>query len=223
MLTGLAAFLAAASACNRDPAVVKLANATVPKAYYQTLSGSRTAVIAVTLDARGHVAAASVYQSTGSDVLDAAALDAAKRSAYAPGETDCAPSGGTFAVDFVFDGETAPATDNDCPHSATVVNARAPHPSYWPVISGGPIRMAVEVTIGPDGRLVDARIAQSSRYMVLDQAALEAARESTYKPKTIAVPVRRQAGSGAASAREGVVCKAVTASYLFRVTFDPHR
>jgi TonB family protein len=83
--------------------------------------------------------------------------------------------------------------------------------------------MAVEVTIGPDGRLVDARIAQSSRYMVLDQAALEAARESTYKPKTIAVPVRRQAGSGAASAREGVVCKAVTASYLFRVTFDPHR
>lgn len=222
MLTGLAFLLAAAGSCNHDPSVVKLADTNVPAAYYKTLSGSRIAVVAVTLDAGGKVTAASIYQSSGSDVLDRSALDAAKRSTYTPGETNCLPSGGTFAVQLSFDGDIAPAKDKDCPHEARALTTTVPRPSQWPWTPSA-VQVAVAVTIAPDGQLLEARIAQSSGNMAMDQAALTAARQSTYEPKTIAIPVRRQAGAGSQNTNDGVACKSVTGTYLFRVTFEPNR
>lgn len=214
MLITTTAFLIAAAACNRDPAVTKLADPDVPKAYYQQLSGTRIATVAVTLDARGEVTDARIYQSTGDSTLDAAAVDAARRSTYSPGASNCAPAGGTFAVQFSFVGQTAPASG--CPHPARVTRTVVvtPQAGAWPPFDA---LVAVEITIDADGQLVDARIAPSSNNMALDQAAIASARASTYEPKTVVVPVRRQAGQ--ASESTSSVCRAVSSQYLFKVTY----
>jgi TonB family protein len=80
------------------------------------------------------------------------------------------------------------------------------------------------LTVGRDGKLVDARIAQSSGSMAPDRAALAAKRQSTYEPKMEAVPIRRQAGTGAVqnSTGAGMVCRAVIGKYFFKVTFRPY-
>lgn len=61
-----------------------------------------TAQVQVTLDAVGHVTDARIYSSTGTMSLDRAAVEAARRSTYAPSIVDCQPAGGTylFKVDF---------------------------------------------------------------------------------------------------------------------------
>ena len=214
------AFVAAAAPCEADPSVVKAAQPAVPADYLKHISGTRMAVVAVTLDAEGHVVTASIHTSTGSDMLDKAAVDAAEHSTYAPGATNCKPSGGTFAVQFSFEG-TSPDSNAVCPRAATVAFMARPDVSD---LSGlpGEVQVRVDLTIGPDGKLIDARISQSSGNMALDEAALNAARASTYRPKLIAVPVRRQAGKSQPSADDGVTCEAVTGTYRFVVTFDPH-
>jgi TonB family protein len=59
----------------------------------------------------------------------------------------------------------------------------------------------VAVTVSPTGTMESARIVQSTGNFALDQAALMAARQSTYSPKV-------------------VDCQPVTGDYLFMVTFD---
>ena len=87
---------------------------------------------------------------------------------------------------------------------ATVVNQAQPeYPDAARDQGLGEVQVAVQVTIGPSGGLIDAKIAQSANNMALDQAALAAARQSTYAPKV-------------------VNCQPVTGDYLFRVTFDPN-
>lgn len=46
--------------------------------------------------------------------------------------------------------------------------------------------VVIYVTVGPDGKLVDAQVSQSSFYPDLDLAALDAAKASTYSPPTVA-------------------------------------
>jgi TonB family protein len=214
------AFVAAAPPCQADPGVVKLADPALPAGYRNHLSGTRIAVVAVTLDAAGHVTGASIYTSSGDTVLDNAAVDAAKRSLYAPGQTNCKPSGGTFAVQVSFEGTVTQGNDV-CPREATAVSLVAPDASMLRGTTAGQIQVRVGVTIDPDGKLTTARILQSSGNMALDRAALAAARESTYRPKLIAVPVRRQAGKDQTSSSDGVTCKAVPGTYTFIVTIDP--
>ena len=87
---------------------------------------------------------------------------------------------------------------------ATVVNQAQPeYPDSARDLGLGEVQVAVTVTIGPSGNLVDAKIAQSAGNMALDQAALAAARQSTYAPKI-------------------VDCQPTTGSYYFKVTFDPN-
>lgn len=211
MLPGLASLVAAAS-CNHDPTATKLADLDVPKSVSSRLTGRRVATIAVTLDATGKITAASIYQSSGDPGLDAAALDAAKRSTYAPGASNCTPSGGTFAVQFEYTGVQTVAPDHDCPRPARVLSLVSPDAN---AIRGSgitaPTIVTVQLTIGPDGKLVDALITPpySSGNMQLDQAALAAARQSTYEPKMEATDA-------------GTVCRAVTGEYLFKVTFRPY-
>jgi TonB family protein len=60
----------------------------------------------------------------------------------------------------------------------------------------------VEVTVGPSGNLVEARVVKSSGNLSIDEAALRAARESTYSPKL-------------------VDCNPVQGNYLFRAKVQP--
>lgn len=61
-----------------------------------------TVAVRVELDASGDVLGASIQYSAGDAALDAAALEAARHSRFAPEIVDCAPHSGTylFRVDF---------------------------------------------------------------------------------------------------------------------------
>lgn len=74
----------------------------VPEAPQDAAGIQATAEVQVTLDAIGRVTDARIYSSTGTMSLDRAAVDAARRSTYAPSIVDCQPTGGTylFKVDF---------------------------------------------------------------------------------------------------------------------------
>ena len=66
----------------------------------------------------------------------------------------------------------------------------------------GATTVQVEVTVGPSGNLVGTKIYKSSNNMAIDQAALRAARQSSYSPKL-------------------VDCQPVEGDYLFRADFQP--
>jgi TonB family protein len=88
---------------------------------------------------------------------------------------------------------------------ATATNPVTPdYPDSAREMGLGEVQVTVEVTIGPSGNLQDAKIAQSGNNMAIDQAALSAARQSTYAPKI-------------------VNCQPVVGTYLFKVTFDPNQ
>src|SRR5579872_2570965 len=138
-------------------------------------------------------------------------------SASAPSEnTYKAPTTGTEQGNPQGQGTAPPAPVSTAPpgtpkpacktpyQDATVVNQAQPeYPDSARDLGLGEVQVAVTVTIGPTGNLVDAKISQSAGNMALDQAALAAARQSTYAPKI-------------------VDCQPTTGSYYFRVTFDPN-
>jgi TonB family protein len=59
--------------------------------------------VRVDLTQTGAVRAVSIARSTGDPALDAAALEAARRSTYAPEVTDCAPQPGSYLFRVEFD------------------------------------------------------------------------------------------------------------------------
>jgi protein TonB len=76
--------------------------AVVPEAPEDAAGIKATAQVQVTLDDRGRVTDTRIFSSTGTMSLDRAAVDAARRTTYAPSIVDCQPTGGTylFKVDF---------------------------------------------------------------------------------------------------------------------------
>jgi protein TonB len=100
-------------------------------------------------------------------------------------------------------GTPKPACKTPYQDATVVQQAQPEYPDQAREQGLGEVQVAVRVTIGPSGSLVNAAIAQSAGNMALDQAALAAARQSTYAPKI-------------------VNCEPVTGDYLFRVTFDPN-
>lgn len=91
-----------APACSEPYVSAHTIDAISPSAPEDAAGMEGTAEIQVSLDAAGRVTDVRVYHSTGSMGLDRAALDAARRSTYAPQIVDCQPAGGTylFRVDF---------------------------------------------------------------------------------------------------------------------------
>jgi protein TonB len=86
---------------------------------------------------------------------------------------------------------------------ATVTNPVQPdYPESARDLGLGAVSVEVEVTVGPSGNLIDAKVYKSSSNMAIDQAALRAARQSTYSPKL-------------------VDCQPATGNYLFRADFQP--
>ena len=100
-------------------------------------------------------------------------------------------------------GTPKPACKTPYQDATVVQQAQPEYPDSAREQGLGEVQVAVKVTIGPSGSLVNATISQSAGNMALDQAALAAARQSTYAPKI-------------------VNCEAVEGDYLFRVTFDPN-
>jgi|SRR5579884_765453 len=87
---------------------------------------------------------------------------------------------------------------------AQAVNAVTPeYPDSAREQGLGEVQVTVVVTISPTGQLVNATMGQGSGNMAMDQAALAAARQSTYAPKI-------------------VNCQPVEGTYNFKVTFDPN-
>lgn len=66
----------------------------------------------------------------------------------------------------------------------------------------GPVVVYVQVTVNPDGTIARAVITQSSNNSAIDQAALRAARTSTYSPKLVG-------------------CNAVTGTNVFPINMIP--
>ena len=89
-------------ACSQPYAEARTIDAVVPEAPEDAAGLTGSAQVQVTLDDRGRVTDARIYLSTGFMALDRAAVDAARRSTYAPQVVDCEPLGGTylFKVDF---------------------------------------------------------------------------------------------------------------------------
>ena len=69
---------------------------------------------------------------------------------------------------------------------ASVIDAMSPaYPDSAREQGLGDVSVLVQVTIDAQGRLIDARIAQSSHNLAIDQAALRAARLTTYEPRIV--------------------------------------
>jgi TonB family protein len=84
---------------------------------------------------------------------------------------------------------------------ATASNAVTPdYPDSARELGLGDVTVMVEVTVGPTGALEAASVERSGGNMAIDQAALRAARESTYLPKI-------------------VNCAPTSGTYLFRADF----
>jgi TonB family protein len=100
----------------------------------------------------------------------------------------------------------AAAPNPACPHpnaEATItdqVSAQYPARAYNSGFRSATVE--VEVTVGPSGNLVDAGVIKSSGNLSIDEAALRAARQSTYSPKL-------------------VECNPVQGNYLFRAKVQP--
>lgn len=62
-----------------------------------------TSVIRVDLSDDGGISGTYVATSSGSSILDRAAIGAAKSMVYAPATQSCAPTSGSYAVEVTFD------------------------------------------------------------------------------------------------------------------------
>lgn len=99
------------------------------------------------------------------------------------------------------------APDTACTTPYKDVLVTMPAPPKWPASARTDVKTTVQVLvaadIGPSGNFIGGYIVKSSRNTAIDEAALDAARASTYSPKV-------------------VNCKPVRGSYYFRITFDPN-
>jgi TonB family protein len=160
-------------------------------------------VVRVTVAPDGSVMGVDVQKSSGSPSLDEAVAAAAKASTYSPRLENCLPVMGAFLYAWHFGAQTAAsAGGKNCDHDGSIASsARAVLPSDVHIAQ--PVTALVKVTIGTSGQLMDAAIQQSSGIISVDQAALDAAKRSTYTPKFVS-------------------CKAVVASYIYKLVFSPH-
>jgi TonB family protein len=86
---------------------------------------------------------------------------------------------------------------------ATMTNGMAPeYPEAAKEQGLGPVTVLVKITLSPSASVESASVLQSSGNMSIDQAAMVAARQSSYAPKL-------------------VNCQPVEGTYSFRASFDP--
>lgn len=180
--------------CNRAPSVLHIGPAFLPPNF----GSAPPAVVDVTVDDTGTVTDVRIVRSTSRSVLDQAALATARGADYAPGENRCKLAGGTVRVTINFEKK-----DFNCDRDVTVQKEFVPGfprgaSTLLPVGTGKDATVKIEVDAS--GELTSATIFQSTGIPLLDAAALNAARQSTYIPKMVG-------------------CRAVPADVLFKVSF----
>lgn len=125
--------------------------------------------------------------------------------AYVPPKNGSTTSGTTGTdtsgpIETEAPGTPAPACANPN-RDASVTNAVPPdYPDSARDINLGPVTVLVQVTLDANGALVSTKIAQSSDNAAIDQAAVRAARESTYAARL-------------------VNCEPTAGDYIFRADF----
>jgi TonB family protein len=95
----------------------------------------------------------------------------------------------------------APACANPNAEAHVIDTVAPEYPDSARDLQLGDVTVMVEVTLGLQGQVIDAKVTQSSNDAAIDQAALRSARESTYAPKIVG-------------------CSPVSGSYLFRADFS---
>lgn len=188
--------------CDRGPIITKAAVAHVAPRDQQQLGNGRVVAVQITVDDSGKVTSARVYSTSGFAAADSAALDAARASEYSPALQDCKPVAQTVAFDEVVRPDYALLAQHCATPFQNATALQAASPDY--PVSARRLRASgeavIEVTIAPSGALEEAHVVQSANNMALDQAALVAARQTIYSPKTVR-------------------CVPTTGVYLFKVTF----
>jgi len=165
--------------CNFSARVLHLGPVFVPP----NLSGTRPVVLDVTVDNTGRFLDAKIVRAAEHGFLNQAVLQTAKDADYAPGASNCKLIGGIVRVTINFENKQF-----DCDRDVTVVKEMAPAVpgDAWAGRPTGTERTAtVRVSVGPDGKLTGARIAESTGIPVMDAAALAAAQQSTYLPRMV--------------------------------------
>jgi protein TonB len=89
-------------ACSVPDVPAKAIDTVSPQAPPDAPDVPATAKVKVDLDASGNVVGTSIYESTGYQQLDHAAVDAARSSRYAPEEKNCKNVGGSYLFDVNF-------------------------------------------------------------------------------------------------------------------------
>ncbi|MBV8721080.1 MAG: energy transducer TonB, partial [Candidatus Eremiobacteraeota bacterium] len=118
------------------------------------------------------------------------------------GSENGVPQGQGTAAPTTAPGTPKPACANPNVEATTTNAVPAEYPESAKDLGLGEVTAQVEVTVGPSGNLINATIFKSTNNMAMDQAALRAARQSSYSPKL-------------------VNCQPVQGDYLFRVDFNP--
>jgi TonB family protein len=171
--------------------------------------GPVTVEVEVVVGPTGNLSRASIYKSSNNMAIDQAALRAARESSYSPKLVNCQPTQGDylFLIRVRTGSYSAPTMHPACAApdvSATVINpVQAEYPASFRDLSFGPATVEVEVTVGPAGNLLGTRVVKSSGNAFIDDAAVRAARESTYSPRL-------------------VNCQPTQGNYLLRAILQPH-
>ena len=132
-----------------------------------------TAMVRGILGIDGRLSEASISRSSGFPALDTAAIEAARLSTFSPAKD---ADGAAIAVPI-----TVPESFDPKDVHPVVVTAVWPDYPDAERAAGHHGTVKISGTIGPDGRLVDAKVAMSSRAPGLDAAALAAAQGTVFR------------------------------------------
>lgn len=150
------------------------------------IEGKVTLGLRVEID--GTVSGPKVKTSSGSSLLDQAALTAAGKYRFKPALQDGKPVAVwvSFTVTFVLDSqkENIPPADTFIPVESVPEIVKEVQPTYPPEALAGKMqgKVFVRMFVDSSGKVKKAEIAQSSGKKVLDDAALEAGRQFEFKP-----------------------------------------
>jgi TonB family protein len=154
------------------PEAISMPPPDYPESERAALHGG-TAMVHGILGTDGRLSEASISHSTGFPALDSAALAAARLSTFRPAKD---ADGAAIAVPIA-----VPETFDPKDTHAVVITAVWPEYPDAERAAGHHGKVEISGTIGPDGRLIDAKVATSSRAPGLDAAALVAARATLFR------------------------------------------
>lgn len=156
--------------------------------------------VVASVDPSGHVASAQVDISSGNPDFDAAGVAAMRSWTFVPASDGCKPAWAS-AEYAVSSGDVT--FDKPCEHDAEIVAATDPELTTFPLLKPTDYTRDISVTVSIDatGRLMRAKVTQSTGRRDYDAATLRAALLSTYFP-----PVH--------------ACQPSSGSYMYTWTFE---